>query len=148
MTTPTTAPVPQPAAAASYLSPELPGVLVVDDDIGIRAFLHAALTCEGFRVWLADGRATAVSTLTGHRTDIRIALMDVRMPGGDGPDVLRDLRRIKPDLQAVFMSGTLDDDLTESLLRLGVVGVLDKPLSLARVVAFLTSAVGPADERQ
>lgn len=120
------------------------GVLVVDDTLAIQRVLEIALTREGYEVYIASNlkEALMLFCLFGHQ--ITIALLDVRMPGGDGPEVLRKLRVLRPELPAVFMSGELDPELTNSLadhlLAEGANGLIAKPMRLSDLVVVLTAA--------
>jgi signal transduction histidine kinase/CheY-like chemotaxis protein len=128
-----------------------PGVLLVDDDLAVRRFVGFVLTQAGYRVFAAQnlGDASNLFGLIGRR--IRVALLDVSMPGGDGPEVLRELRRVSPDLPAVFMSGELDPGLTNALAdRLrqeGADGLIAKPVGAAALIAVLSDAVARRSAR-
>src|SRR5262245_41951995 len=80
------------------------GVLVVDDDPGVRACLRACLEHAGFVVWQAGRGEEAIDLCRAHGTAIDVVLLDVHMPGLDGPATLRRLRAIKPALRSFFMS--------------------------------------------
>lgn len=114
--------------------PTRPGVLIVDDEPDVRAYLGLALSREGFRVWAADGARQALELLRANPADIGVALVDVRMPGLDGPATLHELRRIKPDLRCLLMLGGLPpEDAPEAVCD----GVLLKPFALSDVAAHL-----------
>jgi CheY-like chemotaxis protein len=72
-----------------------PGVLVVEDDAHVRAVLGLALPLCGFSVWLACGQE-AVTLYTQHRAEVAMALLDVLMPGLEGPGTLTALRGSTP----------------------------------------------------
>jgi len=134
---------PPPPAA-----PGAPGVLVVDDDPVIRGLLETGLGQYGFRVWAADGGAEALRLYERHADDIGVAVLDVQMPGLDGPGALRALRQRDPGLPCFFMSGNTGRYTEEELLALGAGAVLRKPFSLAEVVAALSRALRVRDRRR
>src|SRR5262249_16083209 len=74
------------------------GVLVVDDAAAIRALLRAALERSGFAVWVAVDGHEAIQVCEKVGPQISLALLDVRMPGLDGPATLRALQNLNPDL--------------------------------------------------
>ena len=131
---------------AARNSDATPGLLVVDDDQGVRLYLEHVLSREGYRMFPASNLADAVALFRLEARDVRAALLDVSMPGGDGCDVLLGLRALRPGLPAVFMSGELDAGLTGSLAdrlrRAGADGLIAKPIRLAVLLAALATALG------
>jgi CheY-like chemotaxis protein len=122
--------------AASSKAPS-PGILVVDDDALVLNLLHTLLRRQGFRVWLAAGGASAVEIFRREQANIAAVLLDVRMPGLDGPQTLAELRRIRPDLPCCFMSGCTDPYTPEELLALGASHLFPKPFPVDEVASVL-----------
>jgi DNA-binding response OmpR family regulator len=120
-------------------SPSLPGVLVVDDDPQVRDFLGLALPRLGFTAWLAAGGEEAVALFREHRQGISLALLDVCMPGLDGPGTLKALRGLEPSLRCWFMTAEPGGHTAAGLLALGAERVFLKPFSLAELAASLRS---------
>ena len=114
-----------------------PGVLIVDDENGVRQVVAAWLTHQGFPVWLAADGREAVEAYRRHQSAIRIALLDVLMPDRDGPGVLADLRAICPDLRACFMTGNSGRYTQDELVGFGALAVFPKPLHLGEMVEEL-----------
>jgi CheY-like chemotaxis protein len=104
-----------------------PGILVVDDDALLLQLLETVLTRRGFRVWTAPAGPDAVELLRQHQAEVALALLDVCMPGLDGPHTLAELRRVDPGVRACFMSGYTGHYAPEELLGLGVLRFFDKP---------------------
>jgi CheY-like chemotaxis protein len=63
----------------------LPGVLVADDDELVRDGARLGLGRRGFRVWLARDGCEAIELYREHQAHIDVVLLDVPMPGTDGP---------------------------------------------------------------
>lgn len=122
-----------------------PGVLVVDDDPSVRGFVRVALTRAGYRVFDAENLDDATHLFREVGSEVRVALLDVSMPGAGGPEVLRELRRLRPSLPAVFMSGELDPGLSNALatrLRADAPdGLIAKPMSAAALAETLEAAI-------
>lgn len=118
---------------------------MVDDDPGVRRLLELGLPRFGFRVFIASNLDEAVALFDRVRPYVRVALLDVSMPGGNGPDVLRELRLLSPALPTVFMSGELDAALTNPLAarlrQVGATGLIAKPLRLLDLSATLVAAL-------
>jgi CheY-like chemotaxis protein len=122
-----------------------PGVLVVDDDEPVRTLLGAALPRLGFAVWLAASGQEALTAYAEHGGSIAVVLLDVVMPGLDGPQTLAALRRTDPAVRAVFMTAHAGAYTEEALLGLGASRVVYKPFpSLTGLAQLLREvAAGP-----
>ena len=112
-------------------------VMVVEDDEAVRGVVRLALTTQGYTVLEADGGAAAVRLAATHPGEIHLLVSDVVMPEMGGRQVLEAIRRRRPGIRALFMSGYTDD----AVLRHGVVEsagtFIQKPftpLGLARKV--------------
>ena len=116
---------------------EKPGVLVADDDHLVRVMVQLGLERDGFDVWLAADGREAVDLYGKHREAIAVVLLDVRMPGLDGPQTLDALRQLNPHVRACFMSGDLGGYDPEELRRRGAVHLLTKPFLLDELVKLL-----------
>ncbi len=127
-------------ASGSLVRPR--GLLVVDDDEGILAFLGVGLRTSGFAVWLASNGREGVDVYREHGPVIDVLLLDVRMPGWDGPETLSAIRAIAPDLPCCFMSGDTGHYTEAELLDLGAIAVLQKPFRLGELVAHLGTLGG------
>jgi CheY-like chemotaxis protein len=85
------------------------GVLVVDDNRLVRTMVQLGLERDGFDVWLASNGRDAIHLYRALRDRIAVVLLDVHMPGLDGPATLDALRRLNPDVLVCFMSGDTGD---------------------------------------
>ncbi len=122
-----------------------PIVLVVDDVALVREMVRAALRCQGFEVRQAgDGREAIELYRREHQT-IAIVLLDVQMPGLDGPAVLTAFHTIDPSVRAFFMTGDVGRYSEDGLLAMGARRVFAKPLNLAAGAAELRLALSGAD---
>jgi DNA-binding response OmpR family regulator len=107
-----------------------PGVLVVDDEHMVRAMVQLGLERQGFNVWQACGGREALRLYRKHRDDIAVVLLDVRMPGLDGPQTLEALRELNPEVRACFMSGDTGGYGPVQLRQRGAACVIAKPFRL------------------
>lgn len=118
----------------STLTHATPVVLVVDDIALIREVLRASLRCQGFQVRLAEDGREAIELYRREHDTIAIVLLDVQMPGMDGPAVLTALRAIEPAVRAFFMTGDAGRYGEDELLATGGRRVFAKPLDIPAVV--------------
>jgi CheY-like chemotaxis protein len=119
-------------------------VLVVDDDPAILHLLGVLLPAQGWDVRFADGGTQAVAVYREHRARIAVVLLDVQMPGLDGPQTLAALRAVNPDVRCCFMSAYAGSYSPDDLLALGAVDCFPKPFrSLGDLTARLEHASRP-----
>jgi CheY-like chemotaxis protein len=81
----------------------MPRVLVIDDQLYVRAMITIALQAQGFDVVAVSGGRLGLSELDRSRFDL--AIVDIFMPDMDGVKLMRALRQRIPDLPIVAMSG-------------------------------------------
>jgi CheY-like chemotaxis protein len=114
-----------------------PGILIADDAALILTLLKFELESRGFNVWLGVDGDDALDLYRRHREEIDLVLLDVQMPGLDGPHTLEALRRLNPDVVACFMTGNLAHYQEQDLLDCGVAWVFSKPFRPADIADLL-----------
>lgn len=87
-------------------------VLVVEDEESVRMFMKKVLKLAGYNVIIAGDGEEAVARFREH-DDISLVLSDLVMPRKNGREMLDELRRIKPEVKAVFISGYAADVMQE-----------------------------------
>jgi CheY-like chemotaxis protein len=102
------------------------------------------LYCEriGIRTYAAGSGAEAVEVYEKHREEIRLVLLDVNMPGWDGPATLARLRSAGLQARVCFMSGETGRYTVDGLLALGAERFFEKPFPFDRFGAELLALVG------
>jgi CheY-like chemotaxis protein len=118
------------------------GILVVDDDPMVLCLLQVCLPRMGFSVWTANSGKAALAFFQGQHVRIDLVLLDVRMPVMDGPETLRELLRLDPNVKCCFMSGYTGVHTPESLLAMGGLALIDKPFNLDDLSRSLRQLVG------
>jgi CheY-like chemotaxis protein len=121
------------------------GILVVDDEAGVRGVLKVWMRQQGLVVWVAANGQEAVDLYLRHRQSIDVVLMDVRMPRLDGPQTLTAMKQLNPQVRCCFMSGDLGCYTLETLQNLGATAVLRKPFDFAEVARALGEQVSKTD---
>jgi DNA-binding NtrC family response regulator len=104
-----------------------PGLLVVEEEHGVRLLLELALGRQGFQVFAADNGIKAVGLYESQANDIDLVLMDVRMEGLGSPETLSKLREINPAVRCCLMTGDTALPKTEELFGQDVLHVFRKP---------------------
>jgi DNA-binding NtrC family response regulator len=80
-------------------------ILLVEDEDGVRRFAKVALERHGFHVIEAASPDEALSLVEGARQPISLLLTDVVMPKMSGPELAERLKRMRPELPVLYMSG-------------------------------------------
>jgi CheY-like chemotaxis protein len=124
-----------------------PGVLVVDDEHVVRVLVQLALERSAYAVWVAASGWEAVRLYRRYRERIAVVLLDVCMPGLDGPETLAELRAINPDLRACFMTAYAGAYEPAELLRHGAACVIAKPFRLDDLTRTLGGLIPGAPAR-
>jgi CheY-like chemotaxis protein len=118
-------------------------VLMVDDDPHIRRIGELCLTAVGkWKVVLSASGAAAVELAAAEHPDL--VLLDVMMPGMDGPMTLEALRA-RPDtagIPVIFMTANVQAHEVERYLALGALGVISKPFDPMKLAAEIRRLAG------
>ncbi len=105
-------------------------VLVTDDDEGVRRITRTMLEHLGYTVIMAADGKEAVELFTDHKDRIDLLILDVIMPKKNGKQVYDEVRRMRPGVKALFMSGyTADVINSRGVLEEGM-QFITKPASL------------------
>ncbi len=121
------------------------GVLVADDDAEVRDAVDDGLRWKGFTAWLAAHGREALDVFRHQRDSIDAVLLDVCMPGLDGPQTLAALQELTPQIRCCFMSGYLGSYTEQGLRHLGADAVFMKPFRLSQVAQVLRTVARPAN---
>lgn len=114
----------------SLLSGATPVILIVDDDEVIRMLMHQFLEAEGYAVVEAEDGRAALEKVAEQSFDL--VILDIAMPGIDGPSVCEHIRSSMTDPPPVLMITALDDEKSiERSYGAGAVDYIRKPLRWA-----------------
>ena len=116
-------------------------VLVVDDEVGVRRAMGAALEDAGFSTLNAKDGTDGLIAVANHHKALSCVISDVHMPNMNGLQFMQMVRRMLPGLPIIAASGRLDKADEEELHRLGVAVILPKPFSQHTLLTALRSAL-------
>ena len=119
-------------------------LLIVDDDATVRESLADALDRDGVRVSTAGDGEEALSVLSRDRADL--VLTDVRMPGIDGVELLRQIRGRAPGIEVILMTAHDDMPSVVAAMREGAREFLVKPLDLSELRALVERTLAESRE--
>jgi signal transduction histidine kinase/CheY-like chemotaxis protein len=119
-------------------------VLVVDDDPHVRPVLVRLLQRHGLRVTNVGDGLAALAAIDRVHPDV--VLLDVKMPGIDGTEVLRRIKENPATATTrviILTANDLGESLQAQVLRLGADGYLEKPITYERLISAVTSSTMP-----
>jgi len=113
-------------------------VLLVEDEEAVRLFGARALRNKGYTIIEAKNGEEALEVLGGGEADqIELLITDVVMPGVDGPTLIREVRKTRPELKVIFISGYTEDSFRQRLDEGVEVHFLPKPFSLSQLAGMV-----------
>jgi len=116
-------------------------ILVIDDDAAMLGVLRPVVRAAGYNVLATSSAAKGLDMLRFDNNNVRLVVLDYSMPILNGADALVHLRKLKPHVKVIGLTGFKGDDLPESFGR-GVDQLLAKPCSNAHLVACIQMLVG------
>jgi two-component system response regulator RegA len=119
----------------------LPLILLVDDDAPLRERLARALEKRGFLVRTAGDYDSALSVAA--EASPELAVVDMRMPGPSGLELVRALKENDPETRIVVLTGYGSIATTIDAMRLGAVYYLQKPADADDILAAFAKAEAP-----
>lgn len=128
---------------AESTSPNRGCILVVDDDRAILQSCENILTDEGHEVQTAGHGMAALELLK--RNSFDLALVDLKMPGMNGLEMLEAARRIKPDLVVIIFTAYATIETAVEAIKLGAFNYVTKPFTASELVATVEKGLIRAD---
>ncbi|MCL5058383.1 MAG: response regulator [Actinobacteria bacterium] len=107
------------------------GLLIVDDQNGVRRLLFEAFNDEGYRVRMAGSGMEALKMVSQEMPDL--VLLDIKMPAMSGLETLAEMRKTSKDLPVLMMTAYGDLGVVEQAKKLGVKHYIVKPFDLNEV---------------
>lgn len=120
-------------------------ILVIDDDPQMRLALSEALGKAGFSVYTAEDGNTARELMS--RSCFDLVITDVRMPGGDGFDILRYVKEKFPFLPVILITAYASVDSAVSAMKAGAFDYVEKPFSIDSLYSKVKRALGDGSGR-
>ncbi|MCK8600294.1 FAD-dependent oxidoreductase [Desulfoferrobacter suflitae] len=112
-------------------------VLVVDDELVVRDSIKEWLEDAGFQVEMAESGVEALEKLS--QGGCSLLLLDVKMPGMDGVEVLKNAREMHPDLDVVMMTAYATVETAVEAMKVGAMDYLMKPFDPEALVALVVN---------
>ena len=117
-------------------------VLLVDDEEIVLLLVQDMLEAEGYRVTSFDGAEEALRTFGARPRDFDLVITDLSMPDRNGLDLARQLKRIRPDLPVVLLSGFVGTISPEESAAAGIDRLIMKPIVAAELHEVVGALLG------
>lgn len=114
-------------------------VLIVDDEESIRSSLEKLLSFEKFKTFTAPDGQKALDIVGGERIDI--VLLDIKMPGMDGLEVLQKIKETHSNLPVVIISGHGTIATAVEATKLGAFDFIEKPIDMERLLLTVRNGI-------
>lgn len=116
-----------------------PTIMIVDDEPSILQSLEGLLTDEGFEVSTAPNGYAALQHVQTDAPDL--ILLDIWMPGLDGLETLKEIKKDNPHIQVIMITGHGTIDTAVQATKLGAFDFIEKPLAIERVIVAINNAL-------
>ena len=117
-------------------------VLIVDDEENVIASLKKSIPWASMNLEVAGEADSMASALEpARKRPFHIVVSDIKMPGGSGLELFRELMALAPDTQGILVSGHADFAYAQKAFQCGVIGYCLKPVDAADLCAYLKKAV-------
>jgi two-component system nitrogen regulation response regulator NtrX len=117
----------------------LPSVLVVDDEPSIVQSLSGLLSDEGYKVSTAVNGYEALKVVDSDSPDL--VLLDIWMPGMDGIETLKEIKKYHPHVQVIIITGHGNVETAVKATKLGAFDLIEKPLSIDKIILTINNAL-------
>jgi len=116
-----------------------PSVLIVDDEPAILQSLGGLLSDEGFEILTASNGYEALKIIDKESPDL--ILLDIWMPGIDGIETLKEIKKDNPYIQVIIITGHGNIETAVKATKLGAFDLIEKPLSIDKVIVSINNAL-------
>ena len=116
-------------------------VLVVDDEIIMRESLREWLTESGYQVEIAQQGQEALKAIK--ERDFGLLILDIRLPGKNGLEVLKEARAYSPQIKGIIMTAYPTVETAVEAMKVGAIDYLPKPFQLNELEKVVQETLGP-----
>jgi excisionase family DNA binding protein len=114
-------------------------VIVIDDDESICGLFKDTLEGEGFDCTAVNDPFQGLEMVKNNSYDM--VFLDLKMPGMDGAELLRQIRQVKPQIPVNVITGFRDSELMTKALVYGPMGVIGKPFTSSEIITAVHSYI-------
>ena len=116
-------------------------ILIVDDDAIVVHSCRRILEAEGMEIQSADNVEEGMAVLTAENVDLM--LTDIKMPGQDGFEMIKQARKIRPEMPILMMTGYLTSETIEAGRHAGADNCIAKPFTPEELIQAVQKIGSP-----
>lgn len=117
-----------------------PRILIVDDEASLRTALFRALDRKGYQV-ITSASSKEAETISSSDKALDLAIVDLRLPDGDGIELMGKLRAIHPNIQVIILTGHASIETAVDATRKGAFHFVTKPCNLDEIMTLVERAL-------
>jgi two-component system nitrogen regulation sensor histidine kinase GlnL len=121
-------------------------ILIIDDEETLCYFLRESLEEKGYQAAAAHTAGEGLKQLAGQ--DVDLVLLDLKLPDGEGLDVLSEIRRVDAGLPVIVLTGHAAVESAVRAMKLGAYDYLEKPINLAQLSSSVAEALDSRSRRE
>ena len=114
-------------------------ILIVDDEAVVREVLSRILSKKNYEITYAEDGESAIKHVG--RTKFDLILLDLRLPGIYGIEVLKEIKKINKDIPVILISAYLTNSGIKEAAEIGIVGYIKKPFDVKQVISAVEKAL-------
>jgi sodium-dependent dicarboxylate transporter 2/3/5 len=118
---------------------ENPRILLIDDEERFRAALAKQLACRDYCILDTDNGEDAIKIIRHNNPEV--VILDQKMPGMDGIQTLKEIKRIKPEVQVIMHTGYGSTELAHMTGKHDVFAFVEKPCAVEDMIQVITAAL-------
>jgi DNA-binding NtrC family response regulator len=116
-------------------------VLVIENEPLVLEALEDILDLVGLHVVSAEDGEEGIAAYREHLDEIELVILDMRLPGKDGPDILKALRAINPSVKVIVSSGYDEEEVVQRFMGQQPILILKKPYDAETLLAKVNSVL-------
>ncbi|TBL72622.1 response regulator [Paenibacillus thalictri] len=118
-------------------------LLIVDDQNGIRILLMEVFSSEGYETYQASNGKLALEIVKSVSPDL--VLLDMKIPGMDGLDILKHIKQIDPSIKVIMMTAYGELDMIKEATDLGAIMHFTKPFDIDELRTAVNDKLGSSE---
>jgi len=119
----------------------MPKILIIEDEVAIRRVLNKIISEENETYLVEEAEDGLIGIEMILKSDFDLVLCDIKMPKMDGVEVLEKIKKLKPEIPVIMISGHGDLDTAVNTMRLGAFDYISKPPDLNRLLNTVRNAL-------
>jgi two-component system, OmpR family, response regulator CpxR len=120
-------------------------VLIIDDEVEFSTTLAERLVLRDYEALAATSLKHVLSLIEEERPNV--VLLDLKMPGIDGLELLRDIKKIDPGIQVIVITGRTDPGILNDVLGAGAYDCLTKPADISQLMEKIEEITAASKDR-